>query len=469
MRINSQNNQNFKGLSKLSAPLGVFYNANAALPTLLIETGVTLGRSYEANKRGGKIEATERFVEQGVSALVWLYGVQFLKNIGEKLGKKFLKLENLDFDIGYDALRNPILNNAIDKKTATFKMANLLGATGIATLFIGFCLPKITHAITNSIIKKDKEKEQKTTLLKVPNLEEFKNQNKKTKGISFTSSFLNSFAHTIENNSAARLFITDSGVIAGRYKNGRNKYEKIEGLFRDIASIYFYLLATTHTTKALNKLTKNTDINPRAIEEITKKIGEKINSGISKENLINSLKTNISKQDEEKLKELFKDSKVITLEKFLEVFENKKDKALLMSELQPIFNDKRFLSYSQAQDVLSESLISDPKFLKETMEKITDGKSSEKLKFVSMGFLEKQRKSIDKYIEQLISQLKDETITKEQIEAIGKKTIGKNFLYYSIGTAFSAFALGILIPKVQYFITKKLTNENKFPGLQEYK
>ena len=32
----------------------------------------------------------------------------------------------------------------------------------------------------------------------------------------------------------------------------------------------------------------------------------------------------------------------------------------------------------------------------------------------------------------------------------------------SIGTAISMYALGILIPKIQYAITRKLTNENKF-------
>ena len=61
---------------------------------------------------------------------------------------------------------------------------------------------------------------------------------------------------------------------------------------------------------------------------------------------------------------------------------------------------------------------------------------------------------------------------KEDIDFIkkcAKSNINKNFVYNSIGLVLSSFALGILIPKVQYLITKKLTKENEFPGLKEYK
>ena len=103
MRINNQkNNPNFKSLSSLAKPLGQFYNANATIPTLIIESGVTLGRAHEANKRGGKPEAVDRLVEQGVSAVVWIYGVKFLKNIGDFCGKEVIEIyfEAPDNDMG---------------------------------------------------------------------------------------------------------------------------------------------------------------------------------------------------------------------------------------------------------------------------------------------------------------------------------------------------------------------------------
>ena len=83
------------------------------------------------------------------------------------------------------------------------------------------------------------------------NIDDYKNKIKKN-NVSFKS--ISNFANLLENNSTARLFITDTGVILGRYKNGRNKYEKIEGLFRDIASIYFYLRATNDFVKGTSKL-----------------------------------------------------------------------------------------------------------------------------------------------------------------------------------------------------------------------
>ena len=92
MHINNHNhNQNFKGFN-FAKPLEQFYNANATIPTLIIESGVTLGRAYEANKRGGIPEAKDRLIEQGISAVVWIYGVKALKNIGDFIGKKLLKI-----------------------------------------------------------------------------------------------------------------------------------------------------------------------------------------------------------------------------------------------------------------------------------------------------------------------------------------------------------------------------------------
>ena len=261
MRINNQQN-NFKGLTKT---LGTFYNPNAVLPTLVIETGVTLGRAKQASKRGGKQEATERLVEQGVSALVWVYGVQVLKKMGDFVGKNVLGIKDLEFDVGRDFLRNPIKNNKINANTAGFKVGNILLSTALATYFIGFILPKINHKISSKVVEKEKQEkenqnnEAKTTL-KPTKLEEFKNSSKKN--LTFTSLIDKgiSLAHTLENNQTARLLITDTGVVGGRFYNSRNKYEKIESLFRDISSIYFYLLSSNHVVKLFDKLTKNADI-----------------------------------------------------------------------------------------------------------------------------------------------------------------------------------------------------------------
>ena len=79
-------------------------------------------------------------------------------------------------------------------------------------------------------------------------------------------------------------------------------------------------------------------------------------------------------------------------------------------------------------------------------------------KFVSKKHLENLRKQIDEFIEQISQNAKKEgrEIDINYIQNIAKKNINKNFAFYSLATGISIFALGILIPKVQYFITKKL-------------
>jgi len=325
MRMAEVNNQNFGSLSKLSKATEIFYDKKSVLPVLFIETGVTLGRTYEAYKKGGKKEAIERFVEQGVSAVVWLRGVQAIRKTVEFIADK-LKIQ----------------------KNENFKNANIIGSVALATGFIGFVLPKINHMISSKLTK---EKENKEPKIKTQSFDEYKNKFKKN-NVSFKS--LASVANVLENNSVANLLITDLGVISGRFANGRNKYEKIEGLFRDISSIFFYLGSTDFIAHGLNKITKNTDIAPSK------------------------------------------------LEKLVEKFEK----------------DGNF-------------------------EGIKDEKSLE-----------------------FISKLKEKNI--ENVKQLAKTTINKNFIHYMTGTVASAFALGILIPKVQYMIRKKLTNKDTFPGDDNY-
>lgn len=465
MRINKQqNNTNFKALSPIQKPLGQFYNANATIPTLVIETGVTLGRAHEAKKRGGTPEAIDRLVEQGISAIVWIYGVKFLKNIGDFLGKKFLNIKDLNFDIGFDELRNP--TKYIDKKALGFKASNILISTAIATYFIGSILPKMNNAILDKILKKNKKEETEKTTLKPTSFDEFKNKTKKN-NLSFTSLFSTvvNGAHILENNSAARLLITDTGVIAGRFHNAPNKYRKIEGLFRDIASIYFYLLATSHIVFGLNKITKNTDINPKTLEKTLEMLSQKIkeNPDMKIEDFLSQAIKKVDDISKTALDELFKDKKAISVDDFIKAFPEFASKAKKMAQMQYIKNGNGVLSYQQALDTLSNSWTSNPEFLKETLKYATGKEIDSKTCFVSSKDLNKIRNSIDNFIENLSEPLKQHgKLDFDFIEKHANKTLKKSFGFNIVGTAISMYALGILIPKIQYAITRKMTNENKF-------
>lgn len=464
MQINNKkyNNQNFTSLSPLAKPLGAFYNPNATIPTLIIESGVTIGRSIEANKRGGKKEAADRFIEQGASAAVWIWGVQVLKKAGDFLGKKLLKMDNLDFSLGRDILRNPVKNNKIGAKEAAFKTGNLFISTALATYFIGFMLPKISSKLSEKFSDKNKQEEPKT--LNPPSIEQFKNKtSKKEKNnqIAFTSLLDKSLglAHVIENNSTARLLMTDTGVIAGRCKNAKSVYKKIENLFRDISSIYFYLFCTSHVVKGLNKLSKNTDIDPKILSKTVDRISDFKGN---KEDFLKQNLASISESDKTVLNDLFKSKEIISLEEFCAKFPEFKDKARLMSELQPVFNENRVLTRTQAADVLSNAKTSDPEFLKDAFSAATKGASSDKLKFVSKKSLENMRSTIDDFIKQVYKE-SNGTVDADLIKKVANKNIAKNFGFYSLGTAISIFALGTLIPKIQYAITRKLTHSSKRP------
>ncbi len=440
----------------------IFHNTNSIIPTLLIETGVTLGRTHQANKTRGKAAASERFVEQGASALVWLYGIQLLKKAGDSLSKAF-GIENLNFDIGKDALRNPVKNNKISAKQIGFKAGNIIVSTFIATYFIGFILPKINYKISSKI--KEQNKEDDTKLNNFVNFTDFEKKTK-SNNISFGSliDLSSNLAYSLENDATKRLLITDIGVVGGRYKNARSKKEKIENLFRDIASIYFYLFCSKHIVKAMSSITKNADIHPKALEDTANVLKEKASGLNYKDFIKKALGSKESRNAAENLSNrMFKDKEIMPLEEFINIYPYHQHKAFEMSKLQPVFDCKFFLSKMQAYDVLNDGLTSNPEFLNKVMYDVTGGKSNDKYRFVSKKYLENIRKSVDKFVEQVANYAKkhNQTVTKELIEKVQKQNTIKNFAFNSTGLIISTFALGILIPKLQYYIGSKLKTKEE--------
>ena len=61
----------------------------AILPVLLLEATVTGGRTYQAYKRDGFVEARERVTEESLGAVFWLFGATMAGKLFDKLGQKF--------------------------------------------------------------------------------------------------------------------------------------------------------------------------------------------------------------------------------------------------------------------------------------------------------------------------------------------------------------------------------------------
>ena len=87
--------------------------------------------------------------------------------------------------------------------------------------------------------------------------------------------------------------------------------------------------------------------------------------------------------------------------------------------------------------------------------------------YLKETFIKKQQE-IEHYIQSVIKKAKNGEITKELLEKARKENFGKNAFNWGIGFAISAAFLSTFIPKIQYWITRKATGSNAFPGTADY-
>lgn len=474
--------------------LSHFKNPAAVLPVLCVELFTTAGRTKEAHKRGGIVEAKETFFEDASAAVFWLFGVKTFNKLGDKIGKDVFKLEHLNVDVGKDALRQPF-HDVIpkDKQTATalFKFSKIFASVLLATSIVGFVLPKIKQSMTKKAQAKkeptqqgqpEKEKQtgqngqQELLMAAVPSMVEFLNSAKNKPAASSLSfkGFVDNIcriSHNLENNNTWRLISTDTGMIAGRVKNSRNKIEASEFLFRDTASIYFYMFAAPHTVALLNKLTKTPDVHPKALLELGEHLSAQVkNKPQSVEDFMKKAFGGLKTVMPENIK--FDKDDVISLSDLISAIgPSHAAKAELMSQLQPQKAGVSILSKKQVQDILSDGWTSDPKFLKKAISEATYGASDDAARFVSREKVEGIRKSFDDFTEYLAQQAKKQgkkEIDSQFIENFVKKANIKAGLFYAIGFGVAALGLAVLIPKLKNYITKMRTGKDSFPGITEY-
>lgn len=498
--------------------LSYLQNSEKILPMLLIEAPTTGGRAYQGYKRGGKAELREKLCEESLAAVFWLFGAKMFNKIGDFIGKNIMGLKDLDTDVGKDSLRNPFENIQHKKGlTAGFKFTKIVASAAMATLVMGCLVPKIKMAMTNAFrmqsnlppipdkkspdgkfhptwadklvgnfIKYDKNmltaESQNSTSINSSNVltfDKFKNQVSSNNNPSFKgASLLNGLlfaSHNLENNTAWRLLSTDVGTTLGRVSNSRTKKEAIEYGVRDTISSLFYVFAAPISSTIIRKMTKTPDINPNGAEETAKHLIQSL--GENKTSVANNFFSSkfLSKdQVQESISEIkFKPNGTITLADFNAqtngVFANK---AELMSKLQPQLNidgvKTSILSTKQVSDIMSDSELSDPTFLKKAILKATNGKSDSPKAFVSRKRLEGIRDSFDDFVVGLEKFAKNKTkngeITEDIINKYTKHLNRKNLLIHMAGVGVAVFGLAYAIPKFQYWISEKLTGDKSFAG-----
>lgn len=525
----------------------------AILPVVLLEATVTGGRTYQAYKRDGFVEARERVTEESLGAVFWLFGATMFGKLIEAMGRKTLPLSKEDCDVGEDAVRKPFKNMCAEKMKdkkfnkelfAKFKFGKIIASLVAACAFIGFVVPKMNQAITKKFytnrIEPAKELDERTLKMRahffhspdinINSVQNFKsvvsdktpqNQNK---ALSFKGAeFFTTMAQNFEQNAIYKLLGTDVGTVTGRTANARNKDERVEILFRDLSSIYFYCFSTPAILAFLNNKDvfkgANTKLNPNTAMDVhnhfinamkdEKKTASMPLEDFKKfalgadEDYNKYYEKFFPKQQEAKQEKILgiipkkakKEYRVLNLEDYNKIVDaNFKDaekaKTLKklgqeMSELQPQLRIadgesvklQSILTESQVEDILKGGEARRPSFMKKMLNSIFSSKKqpdriSDKYTYIPQGEIEAARERILGYVDS-VSQLAAKEGKKEvdwdvMLNA-NKRNKNRNGLYWGAAMGVSALFLSTIIPKVQYWITKMRTGRDGFPGIENYR
>ncbi len=464
---------------------------DAMAPIVALESVVVAGRTWQAYKRGKGDEARERFLEETTGSITWLCGVAALNELGDKLLGKILKKSGANFDVGTDhVLRRPFDNfmkkvapkGFSAKQVALLKGAKVLSSVVLANLFIGFVVPPINHYITKTVSnnKKDIENQIKS------NSETNTGQNPSFKG---AIGALNVFTNAIENTNTGKLLSTDFGIAGGRMYNARTKEERREIAFRDLGSIYFYMWAQGHIGNLLNLIEsgKATRLNPSTVETVDKYLQEFLKSHNGEMSVEDFKKAVIGKKASEiKLPENIKfevekpsalaklfNSEPLEVVKVCELESIITDSELMsrirkMSDLQPRRLYNSVITKQQLLDAINNVKITDPQLLSKAYNEFTGGAASNDFKFVSNSKLENLKKEMIEYAETICKEAKDGKVNNDLLKKVKNKNMMYNGINFAAGFTVAALFLSTFIPKIQYYITRKTTGVNAFPGTYDY-
>ena len=509
--INNNNNISFNGgKRRLAKIITGMTKADALEPVIALEGCVVTGRTYQAYKRGKWDEARERFIEEIMGSITWLGGVLSLNWLGDKAVSRILKSNGKNFDVGKDNLRTPFDNfmkKVAPKKfsqtqVACIKSAKVLTSIALANLFIGFVVPKVNQGLTKKIRHERKVELQQQKIL---------SPETKTDDLAFKGGMnaVNAFTNIIENTNTGKLLSSDAGILAGRTYNARKPEERREIAIRDVGSIYFYMWASGHVGNLMNLLEsgKATRLNPNTAQILDKHLQDFIGDGsmsvndfrhavLGNPNEVKLPKLEYEVQQPSGLSKLFgaKPQEVITLRKIEEAKNIPADilsRIREMATLQPERAGEKVLTKQQIFDAYNKAEINNTKLLRNVFSEFTGGKGkkigedakgkavlsefeftggkyNDEFRYVSNKKLYKLKAQMEQYIETICETAKDGKVDKKLLEKVKNKNIMYSGINFVTGFAVSALFLSTLIPKFQYYVTRKTTGVDAFPGTYDY-
>ena len=156
-----------------------------------------------------------------------------------------------------------------------------------------------------------------------------------------------------------------------------------------------------------------------------------------------------------------------------------------MTELQPKMviesskDAKSILTKGQIEDLLVGGKINSPEVLHDVYTvqttpdqifKVGEAAYNDKFGYVQLKELEATKEHSKSFVEDIIkaAKKKGKEVTAEMIESANKKQFLKQAFSWGTSFAISILFLSMIIPKAQYWITKKLTGSNEFPGTANY-
>ena len=524
--INTNNNISFssgKGMGKLAKVITGMTKGDALAPVIALEGCVVTGRTYQAYKRGKWDEARERFIEEIMGSITWLGGVWSLNWLGDKLIAKMMKSNGRNFDVGTDKILRTPFDNFMKKvapkkfsptQVAAIKSVKVLTSVVLANLFIGFVVPKVNQHLTTKIRHERKiEQEQldKLTLHTNNNSSEQTKENVAFKGGAMNA--VNAFTNIIESTNAGKLLSSDAGIVSGRMYNARRKEERREIAIRDIGSIYFYMWASGHFGNLMNLIESGhaTRLNPNTVQILNKHLEDYLERINGQELSVEEFRTAIlgkpqdvklpdslifEKEEIKGLSKLFNKNplEVITLEELekANIPQDVLERAREMSKLQPERLGKRVLTKQQVIDSYNRAEINNTKLLNNVFSEFTGGKGVEigktakgkpiysefeftggayndEYRFVSNKKLYKLKSQMEEYVKTICKSSKDGKVNKKLLEKVKQSNLIYSGINFITGFAVAALFLSTLIPKFQYYVTRKTTGVDAFPGTYDYK
>lgn len=474
----------------LSSIITTMTKADAMAPIVALEGTVVAGRTYQAYKRGKWDEARERFIEESMGSVVWLCGVGTMNKLGDKLVGQILKKPGANFDVGTDkVLRTPfenfmkknMPNGFSSKQVALIKGAKVLTSIILTNLFIGFVVPKVNQGITKKL-RHERRVAGNENGDKVEISKNKKNPSFKGGGIGA----INTFTNAIENTNTGKLLSSDAGIAGGRMYNARRKEERREVAIRDIGSIYFYMWAQGHVRNILNLVESGhaTRLNPATAEMLDKHLAQFLNGRemnveeFRKAVLGDTVKlpealNNKFESAEPSLWEKMINKKPLEVIKLSELEKVEKDESVLnrareMSKIQPLRQGEAVLTKQQVIDSYNKAAINDPQFLNKVFQDFTGGASTSEYRYVSNKKLYNLKAEMEHYVGRVCKAAKNGKVDKKLLDAVQNKNLMLSGLNFAAGFGFASAFLSTYIPKIQYYVTRKTTGVDAFPGVYDY-